>query len=164
MVRDGPEIGSTEVVRLSHGTLIRSIEETINSDGTMRVHIIQPSDGWISKLKHLVEKVGPFGASGATTAPVTVGFASNGDASESLDERGVGAKEPPRSDWAALEAVDDDMEQWNGSELFRRDDRLFEGMQGSQYKRFRDGKSEADACEYNRRIRITGYSSYGAAI
>jgi hypothetical protein len=159
VVREGPELSSNELLTLPNGTTVRVVEETINSDGSVRMHLAVPVDGWITKLRALVEKT--------DSSPVGTATGVNGTAGTegefSVDGSAIGVGVIIQSDWALLETIDDDMEHWGGGELYRREDRHFESMQGAQHKRFKDDSAEADATSYNRRIRVTGHSGYASA-
>ena len=54
------------------------------------------------------------------------------------------------------------MEQFGGSEIFRKDDRMFGSMQGSQYQSQQSGRGNIGEM-HNRRKRIMGSSSYSSA-
>lgn len=130
LVRNGVERATDEVIVLNEGELVRAVEETFNAEGTIRLRIIEPVCGWISKLASLVCKVT---ASGVTNAPIA-----------------------PISEWVSLEGVDDDMEIWGGNDIYRRDDRFFRSLQGSHFQRCKDTTKNKVYLTHNRRVRVTG--------
>jgi len=67
------------------------------------------------------------------------------------------------SNYEMLEKIEDDMEQWGGSDIFRREDRFFGSLQGSQYQRNKDRQKNKISVTHNRRMRIMGSSAYSAA-
>ena len=154
LVRDGPEIGTNEVGIVDTGTTVRVVEETINGDCTVRMKIVSPVQGWISKTRFLVEKISSRDAAGQE------------DASGSGNNTGTKSV-PQKSIWHSLEDVDDDMEHWGGAEIFRRDDRFFGSLQGSQYKKYVGpianeifSTNSPGVAIYNRKSRVMGNSSY----
>lgn len=101
-------------------------EECFNSDGTLRLHLSRPIDGWISKLYGLVTKVTDSKGQRAW---------KEGDKVEGEAGEGDGDGERGReSAWSVLEKLDDDLEQWGESEGYRKEDRFFGTLQGSGYQ------------------------------
>jgi hypothetical protein len=133
VVREGLETTTQEITVLNTGEQVHVDEEAFNLDGTLRLHIILPVTGWISKLVGLLRKISKDKVS---------------------DDEIV--KEPGRlevcdtkveSEWDLLERVDDDMEHWGGSESYRKEDRFFGTLQGGAYQ-----------VRVIRKTRIRGYS------
>lgn len=101
------------------------VEECFNSDGTLRLHLTRPIDGWISKLYGLVTKV----TDSKSPRAWKEGDKVEGEVGEEGDgERGR------ESTWSVLEKLDDDLEQWGESEGYRKEDRFFGTLQGSGYQ------------------------------
>lgn len=78
----------------------------------------------------------------------------------------VGEKTAAESDYNLLEAMDDNMEQWGGSEGYRKEDRFFGTLQGGAYQRTRDLVSVCDTKSNPlqvRRARLTGSATYSTA-
>ena len=138
MVRTGIETTSEEIMVLNVGDTARAVEETFNSDGSIRLRISEPVSGWISKLPTLLSKV----------------------SDNTVDEDWKNA--PVVSDWANLECIDDDMEIWGGNDIYRRDERFFKSLQGSHYQRCKDTNRTKIYSMHHRRLRVTGSSGYAA--
>ena len=121
IVRESPELSSSQVTLLQKGTVVRVVGETLNSDAKVRLRIVGPVQGWISKLKGLVRRV-----SGGTTGSEKAGN------NMAVDRRGLSEASSQKltSDWRTLEEIDDELEHWGGGEIFRREDRLFGSLQG----------------------------------
>jgi hypothetical protein len=98
-------------------------EECFNADGTLRLHLTRPIDGWISKLYGLVTKVTDSKGQRAWKEDKV-----EGEAGEEGEDRGR------ESAWSVLEKLDDDLEQWGESEGYRKEDRFFGTLQGSGYQ------------------------------
>ena len=106
-------------------------EEAFSMDGTLRLRITQPLEGWISKIHGLVTRLPDV-----KTESGRPGRKDGGGAVISEDERKEREKEDKgeTSEWSALERLDDDFEQWGGCEVFRKEERFFGSMQGSVYQ------------------------------
>ena len=57
ILREGVDLTSRELRVIACGNVLRCDTETINFDGTFRLHVIDPFLGWVSKKRHLVRKV-----------------------------------------------------------------------------------------------------------
>ena len=57
MVREGVEMDSKEVRVINTGEIVTATEETINFSGKVRLHIVHPIKGWITKNFKLVSKI-----------------------------------------------------------------------------------------------------------
>lgn len=143
LVRQGIEICSGEVCSLRVGDFVRAVEETFNSEGTLRLKIDQPVVGYISKLLGLVERLP--------------------DPEEKIPTEKNNESETGFSlAMALLEKLEDNMEVSTANDAFSKDHRFFGSLQGNQYVKFADrGKSIAQGL-YHRRLRISGSSSYQA--
>ena len=100
-------------------------------DGTLRLRITQPLEGWISKIHGLVTRLPDVKSESGRPGRKDGGGAIVGE-----DERKEREKEDKgeTSEWSALERLDDDFEQWGGCEVFRKEERFFGSMQGSVYQ------------------------------
>jgi hypothetical protein len=132
IVRKGVETSTSEVTILTSDDLVIAVEECFNSFGKLRLRITSPVCGWISKLMGLVVKV----------------------SDDKINEKNPTRSQTELSELEMLEQVDDDMEQYGGSEIYRKENRLFGTLQGLQYQRCRD-KTKSNNL-YNRRSRIMG--------
>ena len=143
LVRQGTEICSGEVCSLRVGDVVRAVEETFNSEGTLRLKIDQPVVGYISKLLGLVERLP--------------------DSEEKiLTEKNNESENGFSLAMALLEKLEDNMEMSTANDSFSKDHRFFGSLQGNQYVKFAEkGKSIAQGL-YHRRLRISGSSSYQA--
>ena len=110
-------------------------------DGTIRLHLSRPVNGWISKLTGLITKIS---IDKSTKIPVSGEGKINDKDREKQKQKEKGKdkekekeNDVERSDddqWAILERMDDDLEHWGGSEIFRKEDRFFGTLQGSGYQ------------------------------
>jgi hypothetical protein len=108
-------------------------EEAYNMEGNLKMHINRPLSGWISKLPGLVSRVTD-----------TKGESRERREREEREEKDLAAgkggiegdreRDKEGDGWAALERLDDDLEQWGGSENFRKEDRFFGTLQGTVYQ------------------------------
>jgi hypothetical protein len=114
---------STSSLYFNTGDEAHVFEECFNSDGTLRLHLTRPIDGWISKHYGLVTKVTDSKGQRAWK-----GDKVEGESGEEGEERGR------ESVWSVLEKLDDDLEQWGESEGYRKEDRFFGTLQGSGYQ------------------------------
>ena len=109
-------------------------EEAYNMEGNLKMHINRPLSGWISKLPGLVSRV--------TDSKIDRERREREEREEKDLVVGKGGIEGERERdkdgdaWAALERLDDDLEQWGGSENFRKEDRFFGTLQGTVYQVF----------------------------
>jgi hypothetical protein len=115
--------------------------------------------GWISKLGGLVTKISGEKRD-SISGPNDVASVSN-QGGQTVSGRTVA-----ESDRDLLEAMDDNMEQWGGSEGYRKEDRFFGSLQGGAYQRTRDSlpinNSKSNPLQV-RRARLTGSSTYSTA-
>ena len=104
-------------------------------EGNLKMHINRPLTGWISKLPGLVSRV----------TDTKIESRERREREEREEKDLVAGKEGVEGDrerdrdgdaWAALERLDDDLEQWGGSENFRKEDRFFGTLQGTVYQVF----------------------------
>ena len=110
-------------------------------DGTIRLHLSRPVNGWISKLTGLITKIS---IDKSTKIPVSGEGKINDKDREKQKQKEKGKEKEKekendneRSDddqWAILERMDDDLEHWGGNEIFRKEDRFFGTLQGSGYQ------------------------------
>ena len=130
-------------IKFDTGDECHVFEEAFNMDGTLRLHISQPVNGWISKLTGLITKIS---IDKSTKIPVSGEGDMNNKDREKQKQKEKGREkdkenekrfEIERSDddqWAILERMDDDLEHWGGSEIFRKEDRFFGTLQGPGYQ------------------------------
>lgn len=151
LVREGTEIGTAEVFSIKTGDIVHAVEETFNSEGTLRLRIDKPVQGWISKLFGLVQLV-------ATPAPLSV--ETTDSAADSALRKDSSRLAEKLSELDMLERLEDQMEFVTAVDSFGRDDRFFGTLQGGQYSRNRDRDKTAAQSVYNRRMRVSSMSSY----
>ena len=106
-------------------------------DGTLRLHLSRPVDGWISKLTGLITKISvekqkSNGVSGELNEKEKE-LESLKEKDKNKERQGGGGGEY-EDEWSVLESTDDDLEQWGGSDAFRKEDRFFGTLQGSGYQ------------------------------
>ena len=111
-------------------------EEAFNMDGTLRLHLSRPVDGWISKLTGLITKISvekqkSNGVSGELNEKEKE-LESLKEKDKNKEREGGGGEY--EDEWSVLESTDDDLEQWGGSDAFRKEDRFFGTLQGSGYQ------------------------------
>lgn len=118
LVRVGLEIGTEEVTNLETGTIVHACEEAFNSDGTVRIRIDRPVQGWMSKLIGLVAR------ENSVDNEVLIGAAS-----AQLNE-GNQIVDPLLSDLH----IEDNMEAVNGNDIYTKDDRFYGNLQGKRFE------------------------------
>ena len=138
ILRDGIDLTSRELRVIRFGVVIRCDKETINFDGTLRLHVVHPYVGWISKKRHLVKKLNSHQSE---SAPV----------SQATDEK--------RSELDLLLNV---AEEWTfeaySEERFRKENRYFDTAQGTQFRR-NDCEKQLREGSSDQRLRLCGSDS-----
>jgi hypothetical protein len=140
LVREGVEITSLEISTLTTGEIVHASEESFNSEGTVRLRLDYPLNGWISKIFGLVERIQPETAaqsiSDAHTGAVPVTSSSVRELllldRVSEDRKG----DILSSDLDLLDQVEDNLEFLSGTDVFVKDDRFFGTRQGKSYSFF----------------------------
>ena len=143
LVRQGIEICSGEVCSIRFGDVVRAVEETFNSEGTLRLKIDQPVVGYISKLLGLVERLP--------------------DSEEKISSEKNNESESGFSlAMSLLEKLEDNMEMSTANDAFSKDQRFFGLLQGNQYVKYADKVKSNAQVLYHKRLRISGSNSYQA--
>ena len=176
IVRQDIDIHSEEIMRLQPGTVMHAIEETLDRNALVRLHIDQPVNGWLTKRPSTLTLLSSSAAgTESTTAGVNTGAAapsSNQKDSTASKKVSEGAESALyATPWATLEALPDCLEQYAGADCNRRDDRLFGNKQGRQYQRWRDAavfdpavESEVNVRANSQRSRVFHASTYSSLL
>eukprot|EP01040_Poterioochromonas_malhamensis_P001185 gene1185-1258_t len=141
LARDGIEITSNEVASLSIGDIVHACEESFNSEGTIRLRLDSPVNGWISKIFGLVEQISVEIAREATSKRESKEVTLISDKSETIEV----------SEQDRLEKIEDSLEVLTGTDVYVRDDRFFGHRQGFEYSFFlNDDKADIQAIQARR--------------
>jgi len=154
-VRRGVNIDTEDVGTVDEGTLVSATAESFTRDGVIRMHITEPMTGWISKRAGLVEVISYEVCE------------SNNDRNYN-DPSGSGGNKSKKSECelSSLQRVDDNMEMWGGSDIYRRQDRFFGSLQGQQYYMSDSEKphsSMAEDAAKNRWFRVSEQSQHSVS-
>lgn len=148
ILREGIDLISRELRVVPYRCIIKCDKETINFDGTLRLHVIDPFSGWVSKKRHLVKR--------CNSAAVEQGDAVTGK----HDSVPVQSE---KSELQVLQYLTEKNEFVCGDEKIKRDCRFFDSLQGTQYQRFtRDFKVKDNVVDS--RLRITGCNSLSSIL
>jgi hypothetical protein len=153
-VRDGPETDEgdeceedqeREVFVISPGERVVAVEEVLNSNGMVCLRIVSPCNGWITKVYGFVKKL-----EGHADDQTVEG---RGDQQENAEDD-EDAKSVLVDEWDSLFDLPDNLEDLDGHELFKKEDRLFGALQGQQFQRYKDPKRVKVRLAQSRRTRI----------
>jgi hypothetical protein len=155
VVRESLRQNSDTVGNLTPGAVATVIEETFDSEGGLCWRITEPFKGWIHKKTGRCEII--------EVLPPAQEDQSN--ATETLDPKSEEVKKETPSEWELYESIEDGMEQWIGSDIYRKDDRFFGSLQGMEFKVHDDRLVEQDdeSTAHNRRCRVLENASITVA-
>ena len=122
-VRRGVRIDSDEVGIVQKGATVSAIAESFSDDGVIRMHIVTPMDGWISKRTGLVEVV----------MYEALESLCDHNLSHCHDDGKIAEDGVLKSDIELFEMLDDRMEDWGGADAFHPECRFFDGFRGRQF-------------------------------
>ena len=142
ILRDGIDLTSRELRVIRFGSVVRCDKETINFDGTLRLHIIHPYIGWISKKRHLVKKL--------STPPSDANAAAKVESGIKRSELDL-----------LLDNSDNSNFDMYSEDRFRKESRYFDTAQGTQFRPYRGDRSSRDRV-VEQRLRVSGSESYKA--
>eukprot|EP01038_Epipyxis_sp_PR26KG_P005374 gene5374-7452_t len=150
LVRSGADIASSEIRTINTGEVVHAVLEKFNSEGTLRLRIDKPVEGWISKIIGLVSLVDIEGKN----------LMKKEDSVKISDSFLSGSTATITSEFEQLEKIEDHMENLTSNDAFNKDDRFFGSMQGNQFIKFKDKEKSFIQSNFNRRMRVSGCTSY----
>lgn len=132
MVRSGRETSSSEVMTILKGDVVHAHGETFNLDGTCRLQVDYPVNGWISKIFGLIELIQP---DSSLLAKMQERIVQNEPASElKIEDKGGELRNN-------LLRLEDNLEVLTGTDAFSKEDRFFGHMQGVANVYFKPSES-----------------------
>jgi hypothetical protein len=138
-------VNSAEITTLKKHELVTAEAETVNSQGIVRLRIIKPVKGWISKRRSLVSKVG-------VCVEDSTGSGESLNTSSELSEEEL------------LCRVEDMLEVSYGEDLYRKDDRFFGNKQGRIFGAHVQDANNLRRIVNNRRTRVMGSATVSSAM
>lgn len=154
IVREDLENDASEVRVLVGGELVKAVEECFNSRGYPCLKIVLPCAGWVLKTCGVLKC-----QSGQTSIQENTTESKIASAPTESKEDDCSLEEREQQEWLKIEAINDDMEQLDGSEGYRKEDRFFGTLQGLNYNRSVDASKTRLQSFQQRRSRVMGASS-----
>lgn len=155
IVRDGMEADANEIDLLAGDEIIQSVEECFNSRGYPCLRVVSPTSGWILKTFGILKRISDPSSMAANESKIANAPTESKGEDYNLEER-------QHREWALLDAINDDMEQLDGSEGYRKEDRFFGTQQGLIYNRSVDASKTRLQSFQQRRNRVMSASNRGS--
>lgn len=152
-IRQSFRKSSDTVGTLTDSTVATVVEETFDSEGAICWRISEPFPGWI------------YHKSGCCEILEILPLNDPKDANpQDIIANNLTSENP--SEWELFDLIDDSMEQWGASDVYRKEDRFFGTQQGLEFKVFNDRLVDHDdeSTAHNRRSRILETGTIGNAI